>query len=331
MSRKTPFDSHLAPSRRRFLQGTGTAAGGLVANAFGTGNAAEAQTPGAESPGARLRRLLNRPEPSRCVNCGDVATARLVEMHGFEIAMTGGSALSLSKFGLGDHGMATVDDLIDFCSRAADAIQIPIIADGDDGGGNPLNVYRNIQRYERAGAACVMIEDLYGAKHLRGLSEGKILSADAMVDKIHAATDARRDPNTVILTRCDIIATGGTLEAALDRVTRYAQEGGDVIFVPSIPLDQCSRAVELAQRPMISGVPSLQAARDNRISVAFFGGINVLGLGAIDRALEEIAQGGELGGTGEITLDPDRRWELIRNDDMVELAKKYNAQREDAQ
>ncbi|SVB62713.1 uncharacterized protein METZ01_LOCUS215567, partial [marine metagenome] len=47
-----------------------------------------------------------------------------------------------------------------------------------------------------------MIEDLYGAKHLRGLSEGKILSADAMVDKIHAATDARRDPNTVILTRC---------------------------------------------------------------------------------------------------------------------------------
>ena len=41
MSRKTPFDSHLAPSRRRFLQGTGTAAGGLVANAFGAGNAGD--------------------------------------------------------------------------------------------------------------------------------------------------------------------------------------------------------------------------------------------------------------------------------------------------
>ena len=244
MSRSTlsnnPHDAH---SRRHFIKGASAAAGGLVAHSLGSGGTAAAQPAGASSPGARLRELLARPEPSRCVNCGDVATARLVEMHGFEIAMTGGSALSLSKFGFGDHGMTTLDDLIDFCSRTADAIQLPIIADADDGGGNPLNVYRSVQRYERAGAACIMIEDLYGAKHLRGLSEGKILSADAMVDKIHAAADARRDPNTVILTRCDIIATGGTLDAAVERVTRYAQEGGDVIFVPSIPLDQCSRVL----------------------------------------------------------------------------------------
>ena len=89
--------------------------------------------------------------------------------------------------------MGTMDDLIGFCQRAAEAIDIPIIADADDGGGNPLNVYRTVQRYERAGAACVMIEDLYGAKHLTGYSEGKILGAEAMIDKIHAATDARRE------------------------------------------------------------------------------------------------------------------------------------------
>ncbi|MEE2791430.1 MAG: isocitrate lyase/PEP mutase family protein [Acidobacteriota bacterium] len=331
MSRSTQGDLHKESSRRRFLQGTGMAASGLVAHALGGETAVAAQPSESSSPGSRFRRLLERSEPSRCVNCGDVATARLVEMHGFEIVLTGGSALSLSKFGLGDYGMATIDDLVEFCSRTAEAIQLPIIADADDGGGNPLNVYRSVQRYERAGAACVMIEDLYGAKHLRGLSEGKILSADAMVDKIHAATDARQNSDTVIMTRCDIIAAGGTIEAALERVTRYAQEGGDVIFVPSIPLDQCSRAVAAAQRPMMFGAPSVQAARDNRISIAFFGGINVLALGAVDRALGELAQDGQLGRTAEITLDPNRRWELIRNDEMVELAKQYNAQREDAQ
>lgn len=319
------------PSRRRFIQGAGAAAGGMVAHGLGSSGPAEAQTAPLSSPGGRLRELLARPEPARCVNCGDVATGRLVEMNGFEIAMTGGSALSLSKFGLGDYGMATIDDLVEFCSRMADAVELPIIADGDDGGGNPLNVYRSVRRYERAGAACVMIEDLYGAKHLRGMSEGKILSAEAMVDKIHAATDARQDANTVIMTRCDIIATGGTLEQALERVTEYAQEGGDVIFVPSIPLDQCPRAVEMSRRPIIMGVPSIQAARDNRVSIAFFGGINLLGLGAIDRALGEIARDGQRGPTNEITLEPSRRWELIRNDDVVELAKRYNAQREDAQ
>ena len=104
--------------------------------------------------------------------------------------------------------MTTIDDLIEYCSRMTDAIQLPVISDADDGGGNPLNVYRAIQRFERAGAACVMIEDLYGAKHLRGLSEGKILSAAAMVDKVHAATDARRDGDTLIMTRCDIVAAG---------------------------------------------------------------------------------------------------------------------------
>lgn len=331
MTQPTRNGSGPRPSRRRFIQGAGAAAGGVVASGLGPASAAEVQTPPGSSPGSRLRALLARADPARCVNCGDVATGRLVEMHGFEIAMTGGSALSMSKFGLGDYGMATIDDLIEFCSRMADAIQIPIIADGDDGGGNPLNVYRAIRRYERAGAACVMIEDLYGAKHLRGLSEGKILSEEAMVDKIHAATDARHDANTVIMTRCDIIATGGSVDEALERVTRYAEEGGDVIFVPSIPIEECPRAVEMAQRPMISSVASLQAARDNRVSIAFFGGINILALGAIDRALGEIARDGRLGPTGEMTLDPARRMELIRNDPWVELARRYNAQRPDAQ
>ena len=318
-------------SRRRFIQGTAAAAGGVAAHALGAPVAAAAQAPVRNSPGARLRALLARPEPSRCVNCGDVATARLVEMHGFEIAMTGGSAMSLSQFGLGDYGMGTMDDLIGFCQRAAEAIDIPIIADADDGGGNPLNVYRTIQRYEQAGAACVMIEDLYGAKHLTGYSEGKILSGDAMVDKIHAATDARRDADLVLMTRCDVLAAGGTLDEALERVARYAREGGDVIFVPSIPVDQCPRAVEMAGRPMLGSVSSLADAADNRVSIAFFGGINLLALGAVDRALGELARDGQVGATGELALDPDRRWELVRNQTMVERAKRYNAQREGAQ
>ena len=317
-------------SRRRFMQGTAAAAGGIAAHALGAGGAAAAQAPADSSPGARLRRLLARPEPSRCVNCGDVATARLVEMHGFEMAMTGGSALSLSKFGLGDYGMATIDDLVEFCSRAADAVRLPIVADADDGGGNPLNVYRAMQRFERAGAGCVMIEDLYGAKHLPGLGEGKILAADAMVDKIHAAADARRG-DTVLMTRCDVVAAGGTLDEALERIARYAAEGGDLIFIPSIPLDQCARAVELAGRPMLASVPSLQAARDNGVGVAFFGGVNLVAAGAVDRALGELARDGRLGASGGLTLGADRRRELVRNDDVVARARRYDAQSAETQ
>ena len=233
------------PTRRRFLQGAGIATGGVVGHAFGAGLAgAAAQAPAGASPGARFRALLERPEPSRCINCGDVATARLAEMHGFEIVMTGGSALSLSKYGTGDFGTITMDDLAEFCNRTADAVDVPIIADADDGGGNPLNVYRTVQRMEKAGAACIMIEDLYGAKHLAGYDEGKIIGREAMVDKVRAAVDAKRDADTVLLVRSDVVADGGPLDEAIERVALYAQEGGDVIFVPGIPLDQCRRAVE---------------------------------------------------------------------------------------
>ena len=330
MSMPVGSDRPDGPSRRRFIQGTAAAAGGVAAHALGAAGGVAAQAPAASSPGGRFRELLARPEPSRCVNCGDVASARLVEMHGFEIAMTGGSALSLSKFGLGDYGMITMDDLIEFCTRAADAIDLPIIADADDGGGNPLNVYRAVQRFERAGAACIMIEDLYGAKHLQGLSEGKILATDAMVDKIHAAADARRG-DTVLMTRCDVVAGGGPLDEALERMTRYVQAGGDLIFIPQIPLDQCARAVEMAGAPMLASVPSVQAARDNGVGVAFFGGINLVAAGAVDRALGELARDGQLGPTGDLALDPDRRRALIRNDEMVERAQRYDAQSEDTQ
>ncbi len=318
-----------APTRRRFLHGAGLAAGGVLGQTLEAGVAA--QTPTEATPGARFRELLRRSEPSRCINCGDVATAKLAALHGFEIVMTGGSALSLSKYGFGDFGMITMDDLVEFCDRTADATDVPIIADADDGGGNPLNVYRTVQRMDKAGAACVMIEDLYGAKHLTGYDEGKIISRDAMVDKVHAAVDARRDPNLVLLVRSDVVADGGPLEDALERVALYAAEGGDVIFVPGIPLDQCPRAVEMAGRPILTGAPSVRDARENRVSILFVGAMGAIAVGAMDRAMAELARDGRIGDAGDIATGSDRRLQLIENAAAVERARAYNVRREDGQ
>ncbi|MEE2637127.1 MAG: isocitrate lyase/PEP mutase family protein [Acidobacteriota bacterium] len=318
------------PSRRQFLHGAGLVTGGVVGHSIGAPPATEIrQTPTDAGSAARFRGLLERTEPSRCVNCGDVATAKLAEIHGFEIVMTGGSALSLSKYGFGDFGMITMDDLVEFCTRTADAIDIPIIADADDGGGNPLNVYRTIQRMEKAGAACIMFEDLYGAKHLTGYDEGKIISRQAMVDKVHAAVDARRNQDMVLLVRSDVLADGGPLDEALERVALYAQEGGDVIFVPGIPLDQCRRAVEMAGRPILTGAPSVDDARDNGVGIFFIGAMGGIALDAIDAAMTTLARDGRLGSIE--TLDNEKRRQLIGTDTAIDQARRYNAHREDGQ
>ena len=330
-------DRNPRPSRRRFLEHAGLAGGAALASAAIPARAAAA--PGravagqseAASPGARFRRLLGGDTPPRCVNCGDVATARLAEMHGFEIVMTGGSALSLSKYGVGDFGVITMDDLVEFCGRTADRIDVPIIADADDGGGNPLNVYRTVQRMEKAGAACIMIEDLYGAKHLAGYDEGKILGREAMVDKVRAAVDARRDDDLVLLVRSDVVADGGPLEDALERVTAYAEAGGDLIFVPGIPLGECRRAVEMAGRPILTGAPSLAAARDAGVGVLFIGAMGAIAAGAVDRAMAELMRDGELGETAALSLPGARRLELIGNEAAADRARRFNALREDGQ
>ncbi len=324
-------DQPLTPSRRRFIRNAGLATGGMVTHAVMPSRTAAAQPVEDGSTGARFRRLLERDTPSRCINCGDVATARLAEMHGFEIVMTGGSALSLSKYGMGDFGMITVDDLVEFCDRTADRVDVPIIADADDGGGNPLNVYRTVQRMEKAGAACVMIEDLYGAKHLAGYDEGKILSRDAMVDKVRAAVDARRDAEMALLVRSDVVADGGPLDEALERVALYADAGGDVIFVPGIPLEQCRRAVAMASRPILTGAPSVEAAGDAGVAILFIGAMGGIAVGAMDQAMREIARDGQLGDIAELSLGGSRRLELIGNDARVAQARRYNVSREDGQ
>lgn len=317
-------------TRRDFIRTGGLATGAALGGALGTTAPVAAQA-GQATPSARLRTILAGSVPARCVNCGDVATARLAEMHGFEMVMTGGSALSLSKYGIGDYGMITTDDLVDFCRRTADRVGLPIIADADDGGGNPLNVYRTFQRMEKAGAACVMIEDLYSAKHLSGFDEGKIISSEAMVDKVRAAVDARQDDDTVLLVRSDLVADGGPLDEAIERVAAYAEAGGDVIFIPGIPLDQCRRAVEAAGRPILTGAPSVQAARNNGVGILFVGAMGGIATGAIDRAMAEFIETGAVGSAGGRNLAGARRLELIGNAETVERARRYNVQREGGQ
>jgi 2-methylisocitrate lyase-like PEP mutase family enzyme len=57
-------------------------------------------------------------------------------------------------------------ELLDHARRVAAAVQIPILADIDDGGGTPLSVRRTIRLAEQVGLAAVHVEDLVPGKHL---------------------------------------------------------------------------------------------------------------------------------------------------------------------
>ena len=50
-------------------------------------------------------------------------------------------------------------EMADHVRTVASAVSIPLLADGDTGFGNPLNVRRTVQAYEAAGAQAIVLED----------------------------------------------------------------------------------------------------------------------------------------------------------------------------
>jgi 2-methylisocitrate lyase-like PEP mutase family enzyme len=312
-------------TRRQFIRGTGVLAGGVLAQplaAVAGGQAAAPRSQTASSAGGRLRKLIEVGEPVQCPVVHDVISAKLAVAHGFPMVLAGGGAISQDQFGMGDYGMLTITEMIELTARIADSVDVPIIADGDDGGGNPLNVIRAVRMLERAGAACVLIEDLYGAKHLTGLSNGNVLPTEAMVDKIHAAVDARREGGFAILARCD-----APKEEAYDRVAAYAQAGADIIMVGAIPLQDGPRVVSLTKRPLLSThMAPIPELKKNKVSIAVYSGpVLNAAIAAMDGVLREIKATGLPGSSPSV--DRELVGRITDRDASVAAAKKYNALR----
>jgi 2-methylisocitrate lyase-like PEP mutase family enzyme len=107
---------------------------------------------------------------------------------------------------------------------------VPLIADADTGYGNPINVGRTIREYERVGVAALHIEDQVWPKKCGHMEGKQVISMQEMVQKIHAAVEARQDPDFVIIARTDANAVNG-FEDALQRGKAYREAGADVLFI----------------------------------------------------------------------------------------------------
>lgn len=197
------------------------------------------------SKAARLRELLAADELILAPGAYDGLTAHLVELAGFPVVYATGAGISNSQLALADHGLVTMNEVLDQVRKMTFAVDLPVICDVDTGYGNAVNLYRTIREFVRAGAAAVQIEDQVIPKKC-GHFEGKLLSPfDESVLKIRAAVEARGDDDLVIIARTDAIAVEG-FEEAMRRAEAYAEAGADVLFVEA-PRDR-DQMVELCRR-----------------------------------------------------------------------------------
>jgi 2-methylisocitrate lyase-like PEP mutase family enzyme len=120
--------------------------------------------------------------------------------------------------------------------RIVSAVDIPVIADADNGYGNAINVMRTVREYEAAGVAAIHLEDQTSPKRCGHVEGKEVIPAGTMAGKVEAAVAAREDPDFVIIARTDARAVEG-FDAALERARRYRDAGADMLFLEALKTD----------------------------------------------------------------------------------------------
>ncbi|MEM1418372.1 MAG: oxaloacetate decarboxylase [Myxococcota bacterium] len=198
------------------------------------------------SRAARLRVLLTaageEKKPLVAPGCYDALGARLIEQAGFDVVYMTGFGTTASLLGRPDVGLLGLAEMADNGRRIADAVDLPVIADADTGYGNPINVVRTVQTYERAGLAALHLEDQVLPKKCGHMENKEVVDAGRMVGKIRAAVAARTDPDFAIIARTDARAPLG-MDEALRRAEAFAEAGADMLFVEALQGEEEIRTV----------------------------------------------------------------------------------------
>ncbi|HUA37551.1 MAG TPA: methylisocitrate lyase [Candidatus Sulfopaludibacter sp.] len=154
--------------------------------------------------------------------------AMAIQRHGFDGVYISGAALA-ADLGLPDIGLTALSEVAERGGAIARVTDLPALIDADTGFGEALNMARAIQTFEDAGLCGCHLEDQVNPKRCGHLGGKSLVSAQAMVEKIRAATSARRDNNFLFMARTDARAAEG-LDGAIARAKAYVDAGADAIF-----------------------------------------------------------------------------------------------------
>lgn len=197
---------------------------------------------------------IQRDELLQVLGAYDAISARMAEQAGAEAVYMSGAAVATSLTGEPDVGLTTMTEMARRAHEMVSPLTVPLVADADTGYGNPLNVCRTVQEYERAGVSAIQIEDQTFPKKC-GHFEGKeVIPAAEFAAKVEAALDARVSDDFLVIARTDALAAEG-VDEAIRRGRLYAEAGADVLFVESpTTREQMERVVDAVPGPHLANM-----------------------------------------------------------------------------
>lgn len=201
-----------------------------------------------------LRELLAKPGIIRAPGAYDAWSARLVEKAEFPAVYMTGYGLSASLIGRPDIGLLSMTEMAAQGKNIAAAVNVPVIADGDNGYGGLLNVVRTVREYEYAGLAAIQLEDQVMPKRCGHMEGKQVIPKEEMAAKIRAACYARQNPETVIIARTDARAVI-SFDEAIERAKLYDEAGADVLFVEAPQsIEELKKIAETIKKPLLANM-----------------------------------------------------------------------------
>jgi len=184
---------------------------------------------------SQLRMALQRRRALVVPGCHDTLSAKVVESAGFEAVQVSGFGIAGSLLGKPDVGLVDMKDVLDITGHIVRAVEIPVMADIDTGGGNAINAAAVTERLIEMGVAGVNIEDQVFPKRCGHMEGKQVIGIEEMAGKVGAMVEVRRHVgrDIVINARTDSFAVYG-LREAIFRSNLYLDAGADMVFIDGI-------------------------------------------------------------------------------------------------
>jgi methylisocitrate lyase len=280
----------------------------------------------------RLADLLSDRQISLTTGVFDAISARLAERAGFAAAMLSGYSVAGTMLAEPDFGILTQTEMLEVARRVVAATTMPVLVDGDTGGGGVVNVQRLVTELVGMGAAGVFLEDQVWPKrcgHMRGKA---VVPIEEHVEKISAARDAKGDAPFLIVGRTDARATHD-LDEAIRRGLAMKEAGADLVFVEAPQsIDEMRRITAEIPPPLLVNMveggrtPLLPLKELEAIGyeVAVYPVTGILTAArALERAYAHLATHGDTSAIRPAMMGFDEFGTLVGLDEKYALAEKY--------
>ncbi|MBV8620641.1 MAG: isocitrate lyase/PEP mutase family protein [Curvibacter sp.] len=281
----------------------------------------------------RLKQLIHAPELLVMPGAFDALSARIVQEAGFAALQSSGFGISVSHLGLPDYSFLSLSDMVTATQRLVDAVDIPVMADGDTGFGNAVNAWYAVKAFERIGCAGVNIEDQVMPKRCGHLEGKSLIPLDEAVAKIRACAEARQDPDFVINARTDALAVGGIAEV-IRRGNAYLDAGATMVFIDGMSSKDLARqavqgirgpvainVVEGGRSPLDFSFQEMEEIGIARVSLP--GTLMLAAIQGMRDALAAVKTNGRAGGPGARLADFREQLELVGFNEVFALEKRF--------